>query len=464
MLSKLLSKLSVRNDAIENFMSGLGTSEDSSLAGKPSLRTRLTTSELDRLYLTSDLARRIVEELVDDVMRQGWEVLDPETKEPIEALEETEQELRFRDKLRQALYNSRHYGGGAVALIYPSDDYSTELDENAGAPVGVMALDPYECQPSDWDDDATSPRFGEPNQYYVSPNNSSGQTLHTSPAFHHSRLLIFKGAPLPSRLEHLNEDWGDSILQHCWDPIRNFESSENAIANLIQRFEIATYSIEGLSDIMDEEEGRKNLLHRMKLIQQTVSMVRAVIIDKSAGEDYSRQYASVNGLDTLWDRLAHSVAKAARMPMTQLFGMSPSGLATDDQSGRANWRKQIASFQARLKPELKKFYRLLHGSEVEIRFLPQDEATAREEAEIRKLDAETRKLYVDMTAASPDEFRKLMVEEGLIENAEMDEDLLGIPISEEPPDPMAEAFGADDDGLDQIEPEGEPDSSETDAL
>jgi phage-related protein (TIGR01555 family) len=178
----------------------------------------------------------------------------------------------------------------------------------------------------------------------------------------------------------------------------------------------------------------------MKLIQQTISMVRAAVMDKDAGEEYSRQFSTVTGLDTLWDRLAHSVAKAARQPMTKLFGMSPSGLATDDESGRAHWRQQISAFQEKLRPLLEQYYAHVNGGPVVIRFKPQDEATAREEAEIRKMNAETRKIYVEIAAARPDEFRKKMVEEGLISDLDIDADLEGDPYAApEAPAPEAPA-------------------------
>jgi len=112
--------------------------------------------------------------------------------------------------------------------------------------------------------------------------------------------------------------------------------------------------------------------------------------------------------------------------MTQLFGMSPSGLATDDESGRANWRKQIKTYQEQvLCPALEKYYRLVTGKEIKVVFNALDEATALEEAEIRKLDAETRNIYVAAGIAGGDEFREDMVREGVIQKAEREDGLEG---------------------------------------
>jgi phage-related protein (TIGR01555 family) len=212
-------------------------------------------------------------------------------------------------------------------------------------------------------------------------------------------------------------------LQPVWEALRNFVQTEGAIANIVQRFETATISIEGLADTIDDEEGQELLRKRMHLLQRSMSMVNAALIDKDAGEEYTRKFASVNGLDTIWDRLAHSVAKAAKMPMTQLFGMSPSGLATDDKSGRANWRKQVRAYQNDyVRPALKRYYRLLTGEPVRVKFSPLDEATAAEEAQIAKTRAEARALAYDRGVIRDKEWRRKLVEEGIIENAEFNPD------------------------------------------
>ena len=88
MLSNLFSRFmaleasSPRHDSIVNTASGLGTAEDASIHARPTFEGRLSATELEALYLQSDLARRIIEELVDDTIRQGWEVFDASTFNP----------------------------------------------------------------------------------------------------------------------------------------------------------------------------------------------------------------------------------------------------------------------------------------------------------------------------------------------------------------------------------------------
>lgn len=418
---KRLRDAGLRMDSLVNAYSGLGTDQDPAIAARPTIENRLDPVDIDFLLLQNDLARRIVEEIVDDALRQGFEVRSaksPGSKEKGKLIEEPEH-LDIKTALREAAYAARGYGGAAVVLMYDQNN-AQELAENAGPPEALLVVDRYECAANTYEEDSLKPNFGKPVTWNVSPNAVVGTSLLDQPVFHDTRLLRLGGAKLPSRLKTQNDGWDDSVLQACWTPLQNFCSAEQAIANIIQRFEVGVYSIAGLADVLDDPTGSGDILSRFRLMQQTVSMVNAVVIDKEAKEDYQRTYSQVNGLDTLWDRLAHSVAKAAKMPMTQLFGMSPSGLATDDQSGRANWRKQVAVYQrTQLEPLLKRYYRLLNGGKpVEIFWQPLDEAPAKEQAEIEKLRSEARETYVAMGAAVAEEFRPLMEKEGLIENAE----------------------------------------------
>jgi len=429
---------SPRLDSIQNAVTGLGTQEDNATYGRPTMNRRLDLEGLMTLYATSDLAQRIVDEIVDDAMRQGYIARDDESNEEIEEPEE----LDIRAAITEALKEARLLGGAGVMLVLEGvEDYSKPLDLSKKYKIqNLLVLDRTELQPVERNYDYRTPGFGQPTVYQVSPRGGAltgGLGLFR---VHTSYLLLFRGQRLPKYLRYVNDEWDDSVLQAAWDRIRNFEQVELSMGNIVQRFEIATYSIDNLGEILESVDGREKILQRLQLIQRTISMVRAVVLDKQAGESYDRSFTSVNGLDTIWDRLAHSVAKSARMSMTQLFGAAPSGLATDDESGRANWRKQNKNIQTRdIGPALERYYRILNeGRPVKIVWAALDEATAMEEATIQKLRAETREVYTRMGAAVPQEFREHLVREGVIITLDPDLDELG----------DADVFNPDEDDAD----------------
>lgn len=405
----------VTHDSIANYVNGLGTGADPATQNRPTTRHRLSVTELEILYLQVDLAKRIVDELVDDAVRGGWEVVDADTNEPVDEPDH----LDVKSEIKRAGKLGRLYGGAHIFPVDPSQKFDQPPEDPPYDVKNLLILDRYEASVAEYTTDIAKPNFGDPKLYSITPTRRHDNAPNK---VHHKWLLEFGGSEVPSQLDYVNDNYDDSVLQSVWNPLSNFVQSENAIANVIQRFETSEFSIEGLSKITQDGEAEEMIQKRVRLVQKTLSAVNAALIDKDAGEEYNREFANVQGLDTLWDRLAHSVAKAAAMPMTQLFGMSPSGLATDDQSGRANWRKQVASYQEnQLRPVLEWYYYLVTGRKVEINFNPLDETSAKERAQIEKLRAEARATYVNAGVIRVPEVRKLLDKDGLIETANKDD-------------------------------------------
>lgn len=433
------------HDSIANYLTRLGVyGEDPGTTGRPSIAGRLNSWELDALYLKNDLARRIVDELVEDAIRGGFKVRDWTTNELVfeaaprpdddddsdddsdddqdtatDALHNEEAEdddpLDIPQILDEACKTGRLYGGSHVLIVNDDGDLEAPLDPaNAGTIYNLIVLDRWEAQPVSYVTDPRDKRFARPEIFYICPAHNGGAPV-AQPRVHHTRMLRFDGNKLPRRLRIENDDYNDSVLQVVWDVLRNFNSTEQAIATIVQRFETVSIEIAGLNEALTSaDDGHDLIQQRMDLIHRSLSMLNAALLDADSGEKYNRQYATVTGLDTIWDRLAHSVAKAARMPMTQLFGMSPSGLSTDDEAGRANWRKQVASYQKdQLRPRLEYLFRLMNGGKrVYVEFPPLDESTAMEAAEIEKLNAETEQIRITLGVQSREEVRRDLIDAG----------------------------------------------------
>lgn len=393
----------LRADSVHNQASGLGTAEDVSTHARPTTRHRLGEADIGALYLQSKLTQRIVKEVVDDALAQGWRVYGPSGAQ----LDDDGQEA-LKAQIRDAWVSARLWSNAGLLMMHAkTKDLSQPLSIEEGAPDSLVDFDRHEFSPGEYDLDPRSPNFRHPLTYNIAVG---GEVVKV----HHSRFLLFRGAPLPRRLRELNNGYDDSVIQACWQRISNFEQTELAMGNIVQRFEMGVYRIQGLGDTLETPEQQTALLRRLQLMQTTASMVRAVVIDKEM-EDYTRSFTAVNGLDTIWDRLAHSVAKDAEEPMTQLFGMAPSGLATDDESGRANWRKKVKAEQdGQLLPLLQRYYALLHGEGTTVVFNPLDESTAAERSTIEKNRAETRAIYVETGMADASEFREALVREGVV--------------------------------------------------
>jgi len=420
----LLDTRRAAQDGLGNFLSGIDVyGTDPGTTARPDMDGRLQRYEIAALYADQDLAKRIVNEVVNDSIRSGWTVFDAATR----ALVLDPEHLPVRRIVREAGRWGR-LDGVAVALLIPDANIGVDTlaePPDLGAPVeNILTFTRAELSVTEYEDDIASPHYGRALRYRITPiRNGAGQRSGALTSVHRDHLLRFDGEPLPKQMRNANEDFEDSVLQSVWDAVRRFLQTEASIASIIQRFETATISISGLAGVLAAEDGECLINKRMAMFQRSLSLLNAALIDADSGEKYERKFATVTGLDVLWDRFAHSVAKAARIPMTQLFGMSPSGLSTDDQSGRANWRKEVSAYQEdQLHPNLVKLYTRLNGGRpVEVRFSPSSEATADEESKVAESKARTRSMYVGGGLADAADFRAILIREGVIDPPEVTE-------------------------------------------
>lgn len=400
-----------RTDSISNYLSSLGNpGVDSGSSGRPSLATRLHPHELEVLYLQNDLGGIIVDEIVDEAFREGYRVaVDGDTEATDPAAEWTKR-LLIPETVALGAKWGRLYGGGFVLMVLDDGlDPSVAVDlTKIQSVVNLVDLDRYEVTPHRWDKDIKSTTFGEPDIYQVLPQTQGGaaQGLENN-LVHASRLLRFGGVALPRKMRTHNGGFDDSVLQRPWDAIRRFCESEQAMARIVQSFEVTTIAMAGLANIMQHEDGAGLIQARMALIAKGLSIINAYLLDADAGEQLTRQSSSVAGLPEMRQGFSESVSKAARMPQTILFGAAPAGLNTDGESGIQSWHKQVRAYQEKdLAPELEKLYRCIFcakdgpTSGVEpkgwrLEWYPLDEPGELEVANLRKIIAEIDSMYLD---------------------------------------------------------------------
>lgn len=408
-----------RRDSIANYLSNLGVpGVDSATTGRPSMATRLEPHELEILYVNNDLGGIIVDGIVDEAFREGYRVAVDGDDENVDPCAEWTKELYIPETVASAAKWGRLYGGGFVLMVIDDGlDPSAPIEYDRIRRVSnLIDLDRYEVSPATWETDVTVPGYGEPSMYQVLPQSQGGTAAGLpSNLVHASRLLRFGGARLPRRLRAANGGHDDSVLQRPWDTIRRFCETEQATARIVQSFEITTLSIAGLSNIMQHEDGAALIDARMAMLAKGLSIINTYLLDADGGEQLTKTSSSVAGLAEIRQGFAESVAKAARYPMTILFGSAPAGLNTDGESGIQTWHKSTRVYQEKdLAPEIEKLYRVLFrakegptgGVEPDgwrLEWLALDEPSEQTTAELRHKVAETDAIYLDRGVRSPEQ-------------------------------------------------------------
>lgn len=429
----LYGQAKTRFDSWLNVVTGLGTlARDKVMGAFFSRSPRLTDQELEDLYNGDDLAAKMVGKLVDDALRQGYELtvsVDDESAETVGAAREQadeveaylEDELRASERLREAWTWGRLFGGAAIYVVtdegfdVPQDE---PLDENRLRSIlALTVIDKRDLTPFSVYEDPADPKFGEIETYLVNANGplaaGAGVAQIANVRIHESRLLVFDGALTTNRERQSNQGWSLSVLQRPYDQLRAFNTSFQAVSNVLQDASQGIFAMDGLIDMI--ASGEKDAVQtRMALVDLQRSNARSLVIDAEK-EKFERLTPPLTGYPETLEILMLRLAGAADMPVSVLFGRAPAGLNATGESDRLLWAQSVESEQTQVaKPALTRLVELVFAAadgpvtgaapeSWEVTFPPLVHMTEKEEAEIRKLVADTDAIYLREGVLLPEE-------------------------------------------------------------
>ena len=414
---------SVRGDSIANATSKLGTSLDKVTDGRPDLvRRMLSTSEIDALCRANGYARRIVGGVPSLATRKGWRVsVAGETEDPLDS---EWRRLKAWSQIAEVWRWARQHGG-AVLLPILDEDIPTEFrGERASRWLAepldlsrvkrVLALQVYtrdELSVAEWDSDPRSSRYRGALRWSITPT-SPGATARDLSSVHASRLIYWDGAPVPPAVRAgSNAGFGDSILEACFDQIRNKTAAEQGMAHLMQQARINVLKIAGLKG-KQASDAVSTFETRMRSIARSMSITGVVLI--SEDDEFQTQSQIVSGLGEVDERAGAALAAVAGYPQTVLFGDSPGGLNADGESARQNLAQMVSAAQEEeARERVEWLCRMLFAQregptkgqipdDWELIFAPLDEPTRTERAAIEKTHAETDAIRIASGVVSPE--------------------------------------------------------------
>jgi len=403
----------IRHDGWINTITGLGNVLRDKRRGQAfALSIPLSDSELENLYDGNDLAARVCELPVDEMMRSGFELTCDDSQQA-NALMARWCELGGHEAFVEGLTWGRLFGGGGVYVGV--EDGLGEIDPLDPAKVKkvtfLTAFDRRDMQVLSYYEDPRAPKYGRPQLYRITRVPSSGPVTSSAAggfAIHESRMLIFRGARTTPTKRRTLMGWDQSVLQRVHEVLQDFETTWGSVAHLMADVAQAVFKMRGFADQM--AAGGGDVIHaRMEMMDLARSTVRAVLLDAD-GEEFERKPTPLTGVPEVMQMFVLRFAAAARMPATIAFGQSPSGLNATGESDLRWFRDQCAAErEAQVKPQLRKLFAMLwheQGGEPEswdICFKPLWTPTAKEQAEIENLKAESDVAYVHAQVLFPEE-------------------------------------------------------------
>ena len=426
-----MASLAARADSLRNTTTGMG--DDKVDAGRPDLyRLPLGYAELSSLWRFGGHARRYVEVVPNDATRKGWS-MEGADGEPVD-LEPEHKRLQVVTRVCEADTWARLYGGAWLLMVVDEDlngtPWANDPKGHLAEPLNparvralqnLVVLDWSEVTPMEFNTSARSPRYREPERYQVSPQaggwsdpNAAG-SLASGAKIHATRLVYFPGAKLPPQQRYQNNGIDDSILQSVWDQLRNTSALDHSLAALASELRITVLRMRDLSDVQVSDEA-EYFDYRMRELAKHRSVLNTVLL--AEGEEYQHHPGTVTGMSELVGTTRQSLQAVTGMPEQLWIGNAPGGLSTDGESHRNLWANVISAYQAtKYLPRLEAIYRVMFAATAgpwggtppegwRLTFNPLDELTAKGEADLRKIVADTDVAYIMAGVLDPEHVRR----------------------------------------------------------
>ncbi|CAN7517465.1 DUF1073 domain-containing protein [Brucella pseudogrignonensis] len=403
----------VITDGFANFVTGLGGGN-----AKTSAHTYVIDHDqvtLENAYRVSTWFGKIVDIPADDATRE-WRTWKAD-KQDIELIEAEEKRLQVRQKVRQALIWARLYGGAVIVPIGLPGDNSQPLNSERitkGSIKALTVLSRHEITAQDMIKDPMNPLYGHPRSYTI--NSGSGQQV----SLHPSRVIRFNGRTVNNRRVG-TDGWGDSIWMHLSDAVAAADSAASVIDALLQEAKIDVVRIKNMVQQMANGDAEASYIRRWQMVAVLKGISNVLMLD--GDDEWDQKQITWTGLPDVTNTLLNILAGASDIPLTRLTGKQESGLSGKDEGSLRNYYNHVKSLQElQYSPALAPLDEMLirsalgaRPSEIWYQWASLWQPTAKETAEIDKLQAETVKTYAE-TALIPSDALGEMLQTRLIES------------------------------------------------
>lgn len=383
-------------DAFSNVLARLGAGTPNLLEGTEYSLQRMSRdfNTLNALYRESWIVRRIIDVIPADMLKNWITITSGLNPDVEKRLSLTLRRTQLIDKIKRGMQWGRLYGGalGVMLVKHQGYDLSQPLQLDWIMPgdfAGLLIFDRWNgVNPSsELIEDISDPDYGFPKYYTVTDLAGGG-----SVKIHHSRVVRFTGNELPFWEEIAEMQWGASVVESIFDELRKRDNVSWNIAQLTFMANIRVLKMQDLGQLLaaTDSESQAELLRTLEAQNMLLNNMGMQVMDAADGLE-THQY-TFGGLADCYQQFIMDISGAAEIPVTRLFGRSPSGLNATGESDLQNYYDMIAEKQeSYLRPILNKvlppFIISTLGSlpdDFDFEFDPVAEPTDKERADLAK--------------------------------------------------------------------------------
>jgi phage-related protein (TIGR01555 family) len=411
-INTILPSFKFIQDGWNNLISGLGGKQSKNIYTSYKTNFCITDSILHSLFLSNGMAKKISKVVADDATKNGITIKNDTENLLLDKFEL----LNGLSEINQADLYRRHYGG-SIIIMGINDGGKLFEEVNINNIKSVDWLKTYsrtDCYFNNkhFSDDINSKNYGKPEFYTVIPKYASAFNVHVS------RVLEFKGIQMPTQLDTgYRYYWGASVIEGLWETLKKIGASLENVDQLLYEVTISIYKIKGLAQLICEGNWEA-IKKAIDTVDMSKSTINAIIQD--AEDDYKRDSITFAGIKEMVSIFFDWLSGEAEIPATRLFGKQQGGLNNEGDLELTTYYDMIKAHQ---KNDLQKQTQILIdyinlSKEIKtvknpiVSYNNPYQLTQKEELELKKIQSEIDKNYIDNGILNVEEVRKSRFENG----------------------------------------------------
>jgi len=230
---------------------------------------------------------------------------------------------------------------------------------------------------------------------------------------HRSRLLTFVGREVPDLLKPAYAFGGLSLSQMAKPYVDNWLRTRQAVTDLIESFSVSGIYTNAQSLL---QGGGEEVVDRIELFAETRQNMGSMVLDKET-EEFFNVSTPLGTLDALQAQSQEQLSSVSGLPLIVLLGITPTGLNASSEGELRVFYDFVNAMQESLwrykLQTIINFIQLDLYGEVDpaigFEFEPLWSLDEKGQAEVRKIEAETHTIYVDLGAIGQGEVRSVIV-------------------------------------------------------
>ena len=374
----------------------------------------ITDDELSSIWTGEGVGAKIVSTKPGDATREWISINGDEKNVLANALNK----LDAKSKFNEALTWARLFGGSCILLgVQDGKELEEPFVNSKGSEV--MWLKVYErprikAVLNSVITNSKSPFYEEYEFWDLTRTDGIATRVHRS------RLLMFKGIPIPRYSPNITSEikfWGMSVIQQVYSNLTNFGGAYEGISNLLLEHSIGVFKVEGLANLLASNK-TDAIYNRLQAINDSKSMINGILIGEN--EDFRRDTAGLGGIPETLDLYMTIIAGVSDYPVTKLFGKSPAGMNATGEGDIRNYYDSVKAYQENkiqnpisiLVNVLNMNFSAVAKENLSISFNPIWNPSQKEITEMRKTQSDTDKIYIDTGVLTSEEIRKSRFENG----------------------------------------------------